>query len=217
MVMGKLGYGAAVCAGAAVGFAPSTACFVDIDQGLLDATDASDVTDGGGEAGLCSTCSLKVQFKEENGASTTTTDAHLDFDIVNTGSAAQDMTGVTLGFFYTSQGVLTSPTVDCYQVSPGACPSPITASSPTLAASFQPFSPATPTADSTMILAFPGVTIPAGGNLLVRVGLHNLSATGAFDLTKDYSFTATGSASAFADAPNVPLYSNGALIWGTEP
>jgi hypothetical protein len=205
-------HGAAVCAAIVLGAALSAACFVDINQGLLDATE------GGSEAGGCPTCSLKVQFKEENGASTTTTDAHLDFDIVNTGNAARDMSGITLAFYYTSQGVLTSPTVDCYQVSPGSCPSKgVTPSSPTLAASFTPFSPSTPTADSTMVLAFPGVTIPAGGNLLVRVGLHNLSATGGFDLTKDYSYSQIDGGLTFADAPNVPLFYNGALVWGMEP
>jgi hypothetical protein len=171
------------------------------------------------DAGPCPTCALKVQFKQENGTTTTTTNAHLDFNIVNAGSAPQDMSEITLEYFYTAQGILTSPAVDCYQVSPTACPVPnlLTSSSSPLLAIFRPYTPATATADSYMLLAFSGITIPAGGSLLVRVGLHNMTSTSTsnFDLTKDYSFTAADTA--LTDAPNIPLYYNGILLWGTPP
>jgi hypothetical protein len=176
---------------------------------------SSSSSSGASDAGPCPTCALKVQFKQENGTSTTTTNAHLDFNIVNMGTAVQDMDEITLEFFFTAQGVLTTPTVDCYQVSLGACPSPVSASSSSLEAVFRSYRSTTSTADSLMLLAFSGISIPAGGSLVVRVGLHNMTSTGNFDLTKDYSFTAADSA--FADAPNIPLYYNGLLLWGQEP
>jgi hypothetical protein len=157
-----------------------------------------------------------VQFKQENGTNTTTTNAHLDFTIVNSGTTAQDMTEITLAFYYLAQGALPSPMVDCYQVMPGACPSPqTTSSSSPIAVLFRPHSPATSSADSYALFLFDGVTIPAGGSLVVRVGLHNMGGSVMFDLTKDYSFTAADAA--YVDAPNIPLYYNGILIWGTEP
>jgi hypothetical protein len=170
------------------------------------------------DAGPCPTCALKVQFKHENGTNTTTTNAHLDFNIVNMGSAPQDMSEITLEYFYTAQGILTTPMVDCYQVSLAMCPVPqTTSSSSPLLAIFRPYTPATATADSYLLLAFTGITIPAGGSLLVRVGLHNTTSTSTslFDLTKDYSFTAADTA--LTDAPDIPLYYNGILLWGAPP
>jgi hypothetical protein len=129
------------------------------------------------------------------------------------------MSEITLEFFYTAQSVLTTPGVDCYQVMPGACPNPnmLTSSSSPVLVVFRPYTPATATADSYMLVAFTGITIPAGGSLLVRLGLHNTTSTSTskFDMTKDYSYTAADTA--FTDAPNIPLYYNGILLWGTPP
>jgi hypothetical protein len=47
------------------------------------------------------------------------------------------------------------------------------------------------------------------------VGLHNTNGMPAFDVTKDYSYTAADTI--FENAKNVPLYYNGVLLWGTPP
>jgi hypothetical protein len=125
------------------------------------------------------------------------------------------MTPITLRWYYTAQGVLPTPTTDCYQFQPMTCPAQITTTSTPVNATFLPLTPAKLTADSYIQFSFPGVTIPATGAMIMRVGFHNTNGMPAFDLTKDYSFTVGDTI--FEDAPNCPLYYNGVLLWGNPP
>jgi hypothetical protein len=156
-----------------------------------------------------------VQFKWEGGPVTTTADAHIDFNVVNSGAAPQLMTPITLRWYYTAQNVLPTPTTDCQWFVPGACPTGGITMSSTPAAKFLPLMPAKATADSYIEFSFKGVTILTPGALELRVVFHNTTGMPAFDLTKDYSFTAADTA--YQDAPHCPLYYNGVLLWGTPP
>jgi hypothetical protein len=150
---------------------------------------------------------LKVQFKHEDGTSyTMTSTGHLDLDILNETSAAQDLTKLELKFYFLSEGVLTSPVMQCSSFSGGGCSM--------VSASFIPFVPTRPTADSVMKVGFSGGSIPAGGSVELHVSLANIpSAT--FDETKFYSYTAADTT--YTDAPNITLYTGTTLLWGAHP
>jgi hypothetical protein len=158
------------------------------------------------EAGPTCGC-LKVQFKQEDGTSyTMTTTGHLDFLIINDTNTAQDLTKLELKFYYLNEGVLTSPAMQCSSFSGGGCS--------VVSASFIPFTPTRPTADSVMKLAFSSGSIPSGGSVEVRLTISNLpSAT--FDETKFFSYTAADTS--YTDAPNITLYTSTTLLWGTHP
>jgi hypothetical protein len=86
-----------------------------------------------------------------------------------------------------------------------------------VSASFLSYTPAQPTADSVMKIAFSAGSIPAGGSAEVRVILSNMPSV-TFDETKFYSYAAADTT--YADAPNVNIYSGASfatLLWGTPP
>jgi hypothetical protein len=150
---------------------------------------------------------LKVQFKQEDGTSyTMTSTGHLDLNIVNQTSSAQDLTKLEPKFYFLSEGVLTNPAMQCVSFSGGGCS--------LVSASFIPFTPTKATADSVMKIGFSGGSIPAGGSVELRVTITNIpSAT--FDETKFYSYTAADTT--YSDAPNITLYTSTTLLWGTHP
>jgi hypothetical protein len=144
-------------------------------------------------------------MEADNGV-TTTTVGHLDFNIVNLGSAPQDLSKITLKYFYLAGTILTNPQVTCLSTSIGACSA--------VTPSYGAFTPSKPNADARFKLSFAGVTLPAGGALAIHVTFQN-NPSATFDETKDYSYTAADKT--FTDAPNITLYDNGTLIWGTQP
>lgn len=140
---------------------------------------------------------------------TAANNAHLDFKIVNNGTNAQSTSPLELRYWYLNQGVLTNPTVDCYYVSLGSCPS-------AFSAGYNAYTPHTNSADTYMQLSFTALSIPAGGTFEIHLGLHNVNYSGGtWDETKNYSFTAADTS--FGVATNVGLYQSGTLIWGMLP
>jgi hypothetical protein len=164
-------------------------------------------------------CSLQVQFQNMD-SNTTTNAGHPFLRIVNTGSSPQDLSAITLKFFYTSQSVLPTPEVDSYYASLNSngitLTSPFTSSSTPVAVTFGAFTPATSMADSYFQLSFSGISVNGGGGALeLHIGLRNNPYGSMFDETKFYSFTAADTS--FTTTSKVTLYSAGMLIWGTEP
>jgi hypothetical protein len=125
---------------------------------------------------------------------------------VNLGTATEDLSKVTLKYFYLAGTILTNPQVTCVSTSIGACSA--------VTPSYGTFTPSKPDADARFKLSFSGISIPAGGALAIHVTFQN-NPSATFDETKDYSYTAADTS--FTDAPNITLYSNGTLIWGKEP
>ncbi len=149
-----------------------------------------------------------MQFKQGDGTNyTMATLAHLDFNIVNCGSAAQNLTAVVVDFYFLTGTALTSPTMSCYSFTgTGGCT--------VVSGAFAPFTPK-PGADEVMKISFTSGTIAAGGSVDLHTHLFNSTSAGTFDETTFYSYTAADTS--YSDSTKITLYVNGALVWGTVP
>jgi endo-1,4-beta-xylanase len=153
----------------------------------------------------CTSCPLELQFKTED-STTTVQDSHLDFKIINNGTSAQDMTVISVKYFYLAQ-TRPNPTVACYYANGGGCGS--------ITETFATLSAPKSNADSSVEFQFTSGSLAAGGgNMEFHVGLHNTGFGASFDESKDYSFSTSSS---YADSMTSTMYRSGTLIWGTEP
>jgi hypothetical protein len=97
---------------------------------------------------------------------------------------------------------------DCYSVSGGGCP--LLAS-----AVFGNVTPNTDTADRFLELHFSAKAPLLAVNQSLEIqGAFFVPSYAAFTQSNDYSFRASND---FQSAPQVTLYADGVLIWGTEP
>lgn len=155
---------------------------------------------------LCLSCVLSVQYQAgDTSASSSQPSPH--FKIVNTSASAIPLSGLTLRYWYTIDGVKTQGFNCDYSVV--GCSNVV--------GSFGTLSTATSTADSYLQIGFTAGagSIAAGGNSGEIQARINKSDWTAYTQTNDYSFDATKTA--YTAWNNVTLYSNGVLIWGVEP
>lgn len=147
---------------------------------------------------------LKVQYMSSD-PTTPTNQLKVELQIINTGSSSFSLSQLTMRYWFTRDTASPISTF-CDYASLGC--SIITTTS---AADPQP----TPTADTYLQVGFTSGTLAANSNtgkIKVRASKADFSN---FDQTNDYSFNA--SFTTLTDWPNVTLYQNGVLVWGTEP
>jgi len=155
--------------------------------------------------GTCAS-SLRVElFCSDRSISATSPQPH--FRILNAGKAAVPLASLSLRYYY-SKEVSGSEQYDCYSVSGGGC---------TLlaAAVFGDVTPSTGTANRFLELHFASKAPLLAVNQSVEIqGAFFVPGYAAFNQSNDYSFSTSND---FQNAPQVTLYSDGVLIWGTEP
>lgn len=169
------------------------------------APEASGAPDAPPDVAPCATCPLMVLYMTPT-TTQTTNEIRPHFEIQNNGASAEDMTALTLRYWYTAQGS-TSQAYDCDYAQIG-CGS--------VNATFVAMSTPTATADHYFEVSFTGGSIASGTNSgEIQTRFHDASYAVTFDQTQDYSFDASDTA--YTQSNQVTLYRNGALVWGVEP
>jgi hypothetical protein len=169
--------------------------------------DDSGVTDGPAPDSepTCANCPLVAQYMSPT-RSATTQQIQPYFEIVNNGTSAQDLSQLTLRYWYTADGS-TSQTfacdyalVDCGVVH----------------ATFVTMTAPTATADHYMEVSFSGGSVMAGSSSgAIQTRFYDTNYAVTFSQTNDYSFNAGDTA--YTQWNQVTLYRNGMLVWGVEP
>jgi Cellulose binding domain len=155
---------------------------------------------------VCTSCKLTAQYM--NGATgDPTSDITPHFQIVNDGVTPQDLTTVTLRYWYTEDSS-TSQAFACDYALIGCG---------VISAKFVAMTTTTTTADHYMELSFSSGSVAGEGGMSGTINTRFHDSTYAMMMTQsnDYSYVATDST--FTSSMQVTLYVSGALVWGTEP
>lgn len=153
-----------------------------------------------------SKASLSAYVLYMNNATSTNGDAAAQFglNIVNESTSALDQDGITVRYWFTSDGPPATFDSSCY--SPPLCPT----------ASFQPVTPPRTKADMYMQLRLPAGTVRSGdGTGYIHVAFNRTGYYPNIDETNDWSWAPV--APSLAHNPNITVYYRGVLIGGTEP
>ncbi|MEU4089642.1 glycoside hydrolase family 6 protein [Streptomyces aureus] len=152
---------------------------------------------GGGSTGL------KVQYKN-NDSSTTDNQVKPGLKLVNGGTAAADLSKVTIRYWFTGDSSAGYQTF-CDWAQLGCS---------TVKTSVGAVSPSRTGADHYLEVGFNSGSLAAGadsGDLQLRMAKSDWSN---FNEADDYS---RGTGTSYADAAKVTVYVSGTLVWGTEP
>ncbi|MEU6275717.1 glycoside hydrolase family 6 protein [Streptomyces populi] len=153
---------------------------------------------GGGSTGL------KAQYKN-NDSSTADNQVRPGLKLVNGGSAAVDLSKVTVRYWFTGESSSAGYQTFCDWAQLGCS---------TVKTSVGTVSPSRTGADHYLEVGFNSGSLAAGadsGDLQLRMAKSDWSN---FDESNDYS---RGANSSYADAAKVTVYVSGTLVWGTEP
>lgn len=128
--------------------------------------------------------------------------------IVNNGSAAVDLSTLTIRYFYTKDGSpATDQSFDCDYAQIGCT---------AISATFGAWTGTN--ADEYLEISFQagaGTLGPGAGTGPIQARFHPTDYAITFNQSNDYSFDPTKTT--FGMSTNVTLYQSGALVWGTEP
>jgi hypothetical protein len=188
--------------------------FEAFDSGSPDDTGSPD--EAGTEASVedspavvtCTNCPLSAEYLA---GSTTDPTQNLSpyFQILNDGVTDQDLTEVTLRYWYT-EDASTSQVMACdYTALAGGCAS--------VSATFVAMTTPTATADHYMELAFSSGSIPGEGGLTgpIQTRIHDTNYAASMTQSNDYSYNAADLT--YTSSMKVTLYRAGTLVWGVEP
>jgi hypothetical protein len=152
----------------------------------------------------CTLCPLVVQYMTPTTGATADIAVHVE--IANNGASAEDLTALTLRYWYTADGSLSQAFACDYAVL--GCG--------TVQAKFVTMAAPVATADHYLELSFTGGAIAAGaGSGEIQARFHDASYAVTFTQTNDYSFNAAYTA--YAPWNHITLYRGGALVFGVEP
>ncbi|WP_328557858.1 glycoside hydrolase family 6 protein [Streptomyces sp. NBC_00358] len=153
---------------------------------------------GGGTSGL------KAQYKN-NDSSTGDNQVKPGLQLVNSGSAAVDLTKVTIRYWFTGESSSAGYQTFCDWAQLGCS---------TVKTSTSSLPQARPGADHYLEVGFSAGSLAPGassGDLQLRMAKSDWSN---FDESDDYS---RGTNTSYADSVKVTVYVAGSLVWGTEP
>jgi cellulose 1,4-beta-cellobiosidase len=175
------------------------------DAGSTDAVLEAAPPDAPPDVATCTTCPLVVRYMTPT-TTVTSQEIRPHVEIVNNGSSTQDMTVLTLRYYFTADGS-TSLAYDCDYALLGCG---------LLTATFQAMATPTATADHYMEISFTGGSIAAGSSTGdIQTRFHDTNFAVTFTQTNDYSFNAADTA--YTQSNQITLYQNDALVWGVEP
>jgi hypothetical protein len=138
----------------------------------------------------------------------TTQEIRPHLDVINNGSSPQDLSALTVRYWYTADGSSSQAYACDYAALPSGCSQ--------VSATFVQMPQPKTTADHYMEVAFTSGSIAPGlhtGEIQLR--FHDTSYAVTFSQTNDYSFD--GTKTAYAPWDRVTLYRAGTLVWGIEP
>jgi hypothetical protein len=159
------------------------------------------------DVAVCTSCPLVVQYATSV-TTPTTKDIAPHFQIVNNGASAQDLSVITLRYWYTAEGSQSQAFACDYTALSGGCGA--------LQATFSAAAKPTSTADHYMELSFTGGSIPAGSSTgEIQTRFHDTGYAVSFTQGHDYSFNAADAS--YTPWDHVTLYRSGTLVWGVEP
>ena len=155
---------------------------------------------------LCLSCVLSVQYQVGD-VSASSSQPSLHIKIVNTSASSIPLSGLTVRYWYTIDGVKPQ-NFNCDYSIVGCA---------NVTGTFGTLSTAASTADSYLQIGFGAGAgaIAAGGNSGEIQARINKTDWTAYTQTNDYSFDATKTV--YTGWNNITLYSNGVLVWGIEP
>ncbi|MET9514409.1 glycoside hydrolase family 6 protein [Streptomyces sp. NPDC002994] len=162
------------------------------------------VTTGAGGGGGDPSGALKVRYKN-NDASATDNSIRPGLQVVNTGSAALDLSKVSARYYFTRDGGSSSVSAFCDYAAVGCSQVKLRV---------VPLTTPVTGADAYLEVTFSGGSLAAGkdtGDVQLRLSKSDWSN---FNEANDYSRTA---ATAYADAPAIPAYTGSTLAWGAPP
>ena len=187
-------------------------CSMPCDSGVCANSQCFAVPDGGNC--ISPPCAiLKVQMEQPSSTAVAISE---NMNIINNGSAALDMSSVTLHYYFTADGV-TSLVFSCDYAGP-YMNNVVTFSCANVISAFVPMgSASTMYADTYLELSFTSTSLPAGGTASVNFRIHDASYSVNFNQANDWSHMSTLSPTVYNDADFVTAYVSGALAWGIEP
>ena len=149
---------------------------------------------------------LKALYKAGD-TSASTNIIRPQLQVANIGTAAADLSTVTVRYWYTADS--TQPQTWVCDFAQVGCAN--------LTARFVTVTPARTGADTYLEISFRAGTpsLAAGASTGEIQDRFNRADWSNYTQTNDYSFNAT--ATAYTDAPKVTVYVSGRLVWGTEP
>jgi cellulose 1,4-beta-cellobiosidase len=155
----------------------------------------------------CATCPLVVAYMTPT-ASATSQEIRPHLDVTNNGTSPQDLSALTLRYWYTADGSSSQAFACDYAALPSGCSQ--------VAANFVQMPQPKTNADHYMEVSFSSGSIAPGGHTgEIQLRFHDTNYAVTFTQTNDYSFDA--SKAAYAPWDHVTLYRAGTLVWGTEP
>ena len=161
---------------------------------------------GGGGTGGGGTASVTAQYETAAAAATTSTISN-QIQLVNTGTSAVPLSNLTIRYWFTEDG--SQPLQYSCDYAPVGCAN--------VAGSFAVVSPAVTGADHYLQIGFtsgagslaPGASTGGIQNRIFQADYATMTQT------NDYSFNAADAS--FTANPDITVYDNGTLIYGTEP
>jgi cellulose 1,4-beta-cellobiosidase len=178
----------------------------DVTNNDGGATETS-VPDAPPEVAVCDTCPLVVEYMTPT-TSAMSQEIKPHLDIYNNGTSPQDLSVLTVRYWYTADGSQ-SQAYNCDYTA-------LTAGCPSVNATFTAMATPTSTADHYMEVSFTSGSIDAGGHTgEIQTRFHDTNYAVTFTQTNDWSFDMTEAS--YVQWQNVTLYRSGKLVWGTEP
>jgi hypothetical protein len=177
------------------------------DTGSPEEASTEDVVVDSPTTPPCTTnCDLMAQYM--NGATgDPISDITPHFQILNNGVTAQDLTTVTLRYWYT-EDASTSQAFACDYALIGCA---------VISAKFVAMTTPTATADHYMELSFSSGSVEGEGGITgtIDTRFHDSTYSTMMTQSNDYSYVATDTA--FTSSAQITLYEAGTLVWGVEP
>jgi hypothetical protein len=156
------------------------------------------------DVSTCPTCAIELKY-DTNTAAASTQDIRPWIDLYNHGSIAQDLTELTVRYYFTADGSQSQMAVCDYAM----------IGSTLVQYKFVTMVTPKPTADHYLEISFTGSSIPAGGHTDAIQNRFHDSSFAAMMQTNDYSFD--GTKTTLTDWDHITVFRNGTLVWGTEP
>jgi Cellulose binding domain len=138
-----------------------------------------------------------------------------DVQVTNTGSGSQDLTQMTIQYYFTADGASDLADQIIHAAITTAEP-PYNQDITTMTtAAFWAFTPSTTTADTVLTISFLSGSLPSAG--LVEVDLRANSANYDTNFTQSNDYSYNGADTAFTPSQTLTMDVAGATVWGMPP
>lgn len=164
----------------------------------------------------CTTCTLTLEY-EAVATGDLVTAISFDVQITNNGMGAQDLTQMTIQYYFNGDGAggFMYQINDAYIETPNTVPYYQALMTSDVLGTFTSLSPAIAAADTVFTISFSSGTLGADGTLTVDVQFAASNYSTAFTQSNDYSYD--GADTTFSPNPDITVELSGATVWGMPP